>query len=105
MRPAPGPSVGLGVGVVELLVLVGAVEVADVVKAAVGAVLVLQRRQAVEGDALGGAGRGVVVDCTEGQAWGLGAGEHRHHGSQDESKAVGHILVGGTRQGWGVTCR
>ena len=100
-----GPSVGLGIRVVEVLVLVGAVVVADVVEAAVGGVLVVQCWQAVEGDALGGAGGGVVVDGIEGQAGCLGAGEHRHHGGKDEGEAVGHVLVGGARQGWGVTCR
>ena len=100
VRPAPGPSVGLRVRVVELLVVVS-----DVVEATVGAGLGLQRRQAVKGDALGGACRGVVVDCTERQAGSLGAGEHRHHSSQDEGEAVSNILVGGARQGWGVTCR
>ena len=84
MPPAPVPSVGLRVRVIELLVLVGRVLVTDVVEATVGAVLSLQRWQAVERDALGGAGGGVVVDCAEGQAGSLGAGEHRHHGSQDE---------------------
>lgn len=56
---------------------------ADVVEAAVGAVLTAQHRQAVEGDALGGAG-GVVVNGTEGEGGCRGAGGHRHHGGQDE---------------------
>lgn len=56
---------------------------ADVVEAAVGAVLVAQRGQTVEGDALGGAG-GVVVNGTEREGGGRGAGGHRHHGGQDE---------------------
>lgn len=57
--------------------------VADVVEAAVGAVLGTQHGQAVEGDALGGAGS-VVVNGTEreGRCW--GAGRRRHHGGQDE---------------------
>lgn len=80
---------------------------ADVVEAAVGAVLVAQRGQAVEGGALGGAGGGgggVVVHGTEGQGGGRrGAGGHRHHGGQDEGQAVGHVFVGGASQGRSVT--
>lgn len=56
---------------------------ADVVEAAVGAVLGTQHGQAVEGDALGGAG-GVVVNGTEREGGCRGAGGHRHHGGQDE---------------------
>lgn len=56
---------------------------ADVVEAAVGAVLAAQHGQAVKGDALGGAG-GVVVNGTEGEGGCRGAGGHRHHGGQDE---------------------
>lgn len=81
--------------------------VADVVEAAVGAVLVAQRWQAVEGGALrgagGGGGGGVVVHGTEGQGGGRrGAGRHRHHGGQDEGQAVGHVFVGGAGQGRSV---
>lgn len=80
--------------------------VADIVEAAVGAVLVTQRRQAVEGGALRGAGggSGVVVHGTEGQGGGRrGTGGHRHHGGQDEGQAVGHVFVGGASQGGSVT--
>lgn len=55
---------------------------ADVVEAAVGAVLAAQHRQAVKRDALGGAG-GVVVNGTEWEVRCRGAGGHRHHGGQD----------------------
>lgn len=76
--------------------------VADVVEAAVGAVLATQNGQAVEGDALGGAG-GEVVNGTEGDSGCRGAGGHRHHGGQDEGEAVSHIFVGGTSQSGRVT--
>lgn len=56
---------------------------ADVVEAAVGAVLAAQRGQAIEGDAFGRAG-GVVVNGTEWDGGCRGAGGHRHHGGQDE---------------------
>lgn len=52
---------------------------ADVVEAAVRAVLATQHRQAVKCGTLRWAG-GVVVK--EGWCW--GAGGHRHHGGQDE---------------------
>lgn len=55
---------------------------ADIVEAAVGAVLAAQHRQAVERDAFGGAG-GVVVNGTEWEGRCRGAGGHRHHGGQD----------------------
>lgn len=76
--------------------------VADVVEAAVGAVLTAQHGQAVEGNTLGGAG-GVVVNGTEGQAGCRGARGHRHHGGQDQRQAVRHVFVGGTGQGRRVT--
>lgn len=76
------PSVRLRIRVIELLVLVEAVVMADVVEAAVGAVLAAQHRQAVKRDALGGAG-GVVVNGTEWEVRCRGAGGHRHHGGQD----------------------
>lgn len=82
-RRPPTSSVRLRIRVVELLVLVVAVVLADVVEAAVGAVLTAQHGQAVEGDALGGAG-GVVVDGVERGGGRWGAGGHRHHGGQDE---------------------
>ena len=75
---------------------------ADVVEAAVRAVLAAQRRQTVERDALGGAG-GIVVNGTEREGGCRGAGGHRHHGGQDEGEAVCHIFVGGTGQGGCVT--
>lgn len=75
---------------------------ADVVEAAVGTLLAAQRRQAVEGDALGGAG-GVVVNGTEREDGCRGAGGHRHHGGQDEGEAVCHVFVWGTSQGGSVT--
>lgn len=56
---------------------------ADVVEAAVGAVLAAQHGQAVKRDALGWAG-GVVVNGTEREGGCRGAGGHRHHGGQDE---------------------
>lgn len=56
---------------------------ADVVEAAVGAVLTAQHGQAVEGNTLGGAG-GVVINGTEREGGCQGAGGHRHHGGQDE---------------------
>lgn len=56
---------------------------ADIVEAAVGAMLAAQRGQAIEGDALGGAG-GVVVNGTEREGRCRGARGHRHHGGQDE---------------------
>lgn len=56
---------------------------ADVVEAAVGAVLTTQHGEAVKGDAFGGAG-GVMINGTKGEGGGRGAGGHRHHGGQDE---------------------
>lgn len=56
---------------------------ADVVEAAVGAVLTAQHREAVKGDAFWGAG-GVMINGTEGEGGCRGAGGHRHHGGQDE---------------------
>jgi len=56
---------------------------ADVVEAAVGAVLTAEHGQAVEGDAFGGAS-GVVVNGTEREGGCRGAGGHGHHGGQDE---------------------
>lgn len=75
---------------------------ADVVEAAVRAVLGAQCGQAVESDALGGAG-GVVVNGTKGEGGCHGAGRHRHHGGQDESEAVCDVFVGGTSQRGRVT--
>lgn len=45
--------------------------------------LATQHGQAVEGDALRGAGS-VMVNGTEWEGWCRGAGRHRHHGGQDE---------------------
>lgn len=56
---------------------------ADVVEAAVGAVLTTQHGEAVKGDAFRGAG-GVMINGTKGEGGGRGAGGHRHHGGQDE---------------------
>lgn len=56
---------------------------ADVVEAAVGAVLAAQHGQAVEGNTLGGAG-GVVINGTERDGGCRGTGRNRHHGGQDE---------------------
>lgn len=56
---------------------------ADVVEAAVRAMLAAQHGQAVKRDALRWAG-GVVVNGTEGEGGCWGAGGHRHHGGQDE---------------------
>lgn len=57
--------------------------VADVVEAAVGAVLTTQYRQTVKGSTLGWAG-GVVINGTERKGGCQGAGGHRHHGGQDQ---------------------
>lgn len=56
---------------------------ANVVEAAVGAVLTVQNRQAVKRDTLRGAG-GVMVNGTEREGGDWGTGGHRHHGGQDE---------------------
>lgn len=74
----------------------------NAVEAAVGAVSTAQHGQAVECGALGWTI--VVVDGAEWQAGHRAtAGRHGHHGGQDESQAVCHIFVGGTRQGRCVT--
>lgn len=56
---------------------------ADVVEAAVGAVLTTQHWEAVKGHAFWGAG-GVMINGTEGEGGCRGAGGNRHHGGQDE---------------------
>lgn len=56
---------------------------ADVVEAAVGAVLTTQHWEAVKGHAFWGAG-GVMINGTEGGGGRRGAGGNRHHGGQDE---------------------
>lgn len=56
---------------------------ADVVEAAVRAVLTSQHWEAVKGDAFRGAG-GVMINGTEGEGGRRGAGGNRHHGGQDE---------------------
>lgn len=75
---------------------------ADVVEAAVRAVLGAQHGEAVERHTLRWAG-GVVVNGTEREGGCRGAGGHRHHGGQDEGEAVCNIFVGGTSQGRSVT--
>lgn len=79
----PLASVRLGIRVIQLLFFVDAVVMADVVEAAVGAVLTTQHREAVKGDAFWGAG-GVMVNGTKGEGGCCGAGRNRHHGGQDE---------------------
>lgn len=95
--------IGLRIWVIELIFFCVGVATfpANVVESTVGAVVTPHDWQGIEGDSFWGVG--VMINGIEGEGGQCAARWNRHHGGQDESQAIGHVLVGRAGQSWRVT--
>lgn len=95
--------IGLRIWVIELVFFcVGVATLpANVVESTVGAVVTPHDWQGIKGDSFWGVG--VMINGIEGEGGQCAARWNRHHGGQDESQAIGHVLVGRAGQSRRVT--